>query len=91
MNFETLADVFIGITGRDRQAAGHIAGIRHYNGNEFLSSEYYETVLEGLTIFQDDDLLFEPGTRYAASAGVLQKIRKQENQRKAAGSPMRAS
>lgn len=51
-----------------RQAAGHIAGIRHYDGNEFLSSTYYPTVLEGLTIFQNDDLLFEPGTRFAYSS-----------------------
>lgn len=51
-----------------RQAAGHTAGIRHYNGNEFLSSDHYPTVLEGLTIFQDDDLRFEPGTRFAYSS-----------------------
>ena len=31
-----------------RQLAGHIAGIRHYNGNEFLSSDHYGTVLAGL-------------------------------------------
>ena len=42
-----------------RQAAGHIAGIRHYRGAEFLSSQYYATVEGGLKIFQDDDLLTE--------------------------------
>ena len=26
-----------------RQVAGHLAGIRHYNGDEFLSSKHYET------------------------------------------------
>ena len=51
-----------------RQLAGHVAGIRHYRGDEFFSSRYYGTVLEGLEIFQDDDLLFEPGTDYHYSS-----------------------
>lgn len=51
-----------------RQIAGHLAGIRHYRGQEFLSSQRYATVLEGLQIFQDDTLLFEPGTRYSYSS-----------------------
>lgn len=51
-----------------RQLAGHIAGVRHYQGEERLSSHYYETILEGLEIFQDDPLLFEPGTQYAYSS-----------------------
>lgn len=51
-----------------RQVAGHIAGIRHYNGNEFMSDKLYKTVDEGLTIFQNDPLLFEPGTQYSYSS-----------------------
>lgn len=51
-----------------RQLAGHLAGIRHYRGNEFLIRDRYDTVLEGLEIFQDDSLLFEPGTSYAYSS-----------------------
>lgn len=51
-----------------RQVAGHIAGIRHYNGEEFLSANYYKTVSEGLEIFKNDSLLFEPGTRYNYSS-----------------------
>lgn len=51
-----------------RQVSGHIAGIRHYRGIEFMSSRLYETVDEGLTIFQDDPLLFEPGTQYSYSS-----------------------
>ena len=51
-----------------RQLAGHIAGIRHYNGDEFLSSDYYATVLGGLEIFDDDPLLFEPETDYSYSS-----------------------
>jgi len=51
-----------------RQVAGHLAGVRHYNGNEFLNATRYETIADGLTIFQDDTLLFEPGDRYSYSS-----------------------
>lgn len=51
-----------------RQVAGHIAGIRHYNPGEFESMRRYATVREGLSIFSDDSLLFEPGTRYSYSS-----------------------
>ena len=51
-----------------RKVAGHLGGVRHYNGAEFLSSRRYGTVLEGLEIFQDDTLLFEPGERYSYSS-----------------------
>lgn len=51
-----------------RQLAGHLAGIRHYNGLEFLSNKYYSTVESGLVIFKDDPLLHEPGTKYAYSS-----------------------
>lgn len=51
-----------------RQLAGHLAGIRHYRGEEMLSRERYPTVTAGLEIFKDDSLLFEPGTEYAYSS-----------------------
>ncbi len=51
-----------------RQLAGHLSGMRHYNGEEFLSSRRYETVMEGLEIFQDDTLLFRPGERFSYSS-----------------------
>ena len=51
-----------------RQVAGHIAGIRHYQGDEFGSMRPYPTVRDGLTIFENDSLLFEPGTRYSYSS-----------------------
>jgi len=51
-----------------KQIAGHIGGIRHYKGNEMMSDVYYPTVKEGLVIFKDDDLLFEPGTDYSYSS-----------------------
>ncbi len=50
-----------------RQVAGHLAGIRHYRGDEFASMAPYPTVRAGLRIFEDDSLLFEPGTRYSYS------------------------
>lgn len=51
-----------------KQVAGHIAGIRHYNGGEFMSRKLYPTVSSGLEIFKDDPLLFEPGTDYRYSS-----------------------
>ena len=51
-----------------RQVAGHISGIRHYRGNESLSSRRYSNVSEGLDIFESDPLLFEPGTQYSYSS-----------------------
>ncbi len=51
-----------------RLVAGHIAGVRHYRGDENYSSRRYATVLEGLEIFQDDTLLFQPGSRYSYSS-----------------------
>jgi CubicO group peptidase (beta-lactamase class C family) len=51
-----------------RELAGHLAGIRHYQGNEFLSNTPYPSVSAGLAIFANDSLLFEPGTRFAYSS-----------------------
>jgi serine beta-lactamase-like protein LACTB len=51
-----------------RLVAGHLAGIRHYRGDENLSNRRYETVREGLSIFQGDPLLHEPGTQYLYSS-----------------------
>jgi len=52
-----------------KQVGGHIAGIRHYAGeHEVLNTTYYPTVTDGLQIFQDDSLLFEPGTDYSYSS-----------------------
>ncbi len=50
-----------------RQVAGHLAGIRHYNGNEFFSAENYDSVAAGLAIFADDPLINKPGSAYAYS------------------------
>jgi CubicO group peptidase (beta-lactamase class C family) len=51
-----------------RLLAGHLAGIRHYNGNEFLSANHYATVPEGLAIFKDDPLVVAPGTEFRYSS-----------------------
>lgn len=51
-----------------RQVAGHLAGIRHYINDEWLSARRYHSVEEGLGIFMDDPLLFEPGTDYFYSS-----------------------
>lgn len=51
-----------------RQVGGHIAGIRHYLGDENFSDVRYETVSDGLEIFQDSPLLFEPGSDYSYSS-----------------------
>ena len=46
-----------------RQLASHTAGLRGYRGMEYGLNKPY-TIKESLAIFQDDDLLFEPGTSY---------------------------
>ena len=51
-----------------RQLAGHLAGIRHYRDREFLLNRRFATVRDGLAIFQDDSLLFPPGTRFSYSS-----------------------
>lgn len=51
-----------------RLLAGHLAGIRHYRGNEFQSDKKYETVTSGLDIFINDPLINEPGTEYSYSS-----------------------
>ncbi|GAB4542782.1 MAG: hypothetical protein Tsb0010_19560 [Parvularculaceae bacterium] len=47
-----------------RQLGGHLGGIRHYEGEEFLSAVHYDTVRAGLDIFENDPLVNEPGTAY---------------------------
>ncbi|HDR88625.1 MAG TPA: class A beta-lactamase-related serine hydrolase [Bacteroidetes bacterium] len=51
-----------------RMVAGHLAGIRHYRGDEFMNNRFYPSVDEGLSIFITDSLLFRPGTRYSYSS-----------------------
>lgn len=51
-----------------KEISGHIAGIRHYRGNEFLMNKRFNSVSSSLSIFKDDSLLFEPGTNYSYSS-----------------------
>jgi serine beta-lactamase-like protein LACTB len=51
-----------------RMVAGHLAGIRHYKGDEFLIQKHYASVSEGLKIFQDDPLVSPPGTKFNYSS-----------------------
>lgn len=50
-----------------RQLANHTSGIRHYKGQEFLSNKQYNSTVEALAIFSNDELLFKPGSRYKYS------------------------
>jgi CubicO group peptidase (beta-lactamase class C family) len=50
-----------------RLLAGHLAGVRHYRGEEFLSSRRYDNSLAGLEMFQDDTLQTPPGQAYSYS------------------------
>jgi len=48
-----------------RLLLGHLSGVRHYKDEtEFASTRHYNSVVEGLDMFKDDPLLFEPGTKY---------------------------
>jgi serine beta-lactamase-like protein LACTB len=49
---------------RIRHLLTHTSGIRHYNGNEMNSREFYPTIDRAIAVFKDDPLLFAPGDRY---------------------------
>jgi serine beta-lactamase-like protein LACTB len=48
-----------------RQLMTHTAGVRHYNGDEFLSNVSYTDVMTPMEVFWADSLLFDPGTDYS--------------------------
>ena len=52
-----------------RHLMSHTSGIRHYppDGDEFHSTTHYADIVEALEIFEDDPLLFEPGTQQSYS------------------------
>lgn len=51
-----------------RQLMGHVAGVRHYEGEEdYMPSAHCQRASEGLQRFADDPLRFQPETRYAYS------------------------
>jgi serine beta-lactamase-like protein LACTB, mitochondrial len=51
-----------------RQLGGHLAGIRHYEGAEALSTRHYPSLRSSLAIFEDDPLVAEPGQRFLYSS-----------------------
>lgn len=57
-----------GVQITPRLLAGHLAGIRHYKGDEFLISKHYDSVLDGLKIFENDPLISPPGTAFHYSS-----------------------
>ena len=50
-----------------RQVSGHLAGIRHYKGLEFLSNIHYDNVTDPLEVFIHDTLLCLPGEKFSYS------------------------
>jgi len=57
-----------GVPVTTRLLGGHLAGIRHYQGNEFLLNRRFATVTAGLAIFENDSLVAPPGTRFSYSS-----------------------
>jgi serine beta-lactamase-like protein LACTB, mitochondrial len=51
-----------------RMVAGHLGGIRHYQGDEFTIQKHYANVTEGLAIFKDDPLVAPPGMKFNYSS-----------------------
>lgn len=51
-----------------KMVAGHLGGIRHYQGDEFVIQKHYANVAEGLAIFKDDPLVSPPGTKFNYSS-----------------------
>jgi len=51
-----------------RLLAGHLSGIRNYQGDEFHIQKHYASVLDGLEIFKNDPLTSAPGEKYNYSS-----------------------
>ena len=68
-----------------RELMGHIAGVRHYRGDEMLNNQFYPSVTAGLEIFSADTLLFQPRTGYSYSSyawnlvsAIMENVAKQD-------------
>jgi CubicO group peptidase (beta-lactamase class C family) len=51
-----------------RLLLGHLSGIRQYGRNEYINTRRFDSMLEALSVFENDTLLFLPGTRYRYSS-----------------------
>ena len=50
-----------------REVLNHTSGIRHYKESEVGSTNHFNSMSDGFTIFAADPLLFEPGTKFSYS------------------------
>jgi len=50
---------------KTRQLLGHLSGVRNYSESDGLSTRFYSSLTEALSIFKDDPLDFEPGTKFS--------------------------
>tara|TARA_R110002096_G_scaffold17522_3_gene60589 strand:+ start:7933 stop:8997 length:1065 start_codon:yes stop_codon:yes gene_type:complete len=67
-----------------RELSGHLAGIRSYKGNEYVLNKKM-SITEGLELFKNDSLLFEPSTQflynsfgYVLLSEIMQKASKKD-------------
>jgi CubicO group peptidase (beta-lactamase class C family) len=52
-----------------RELLGHLGGIRHYNEKERVEyTTHFDSVASGLSVFKDDPLIAEPGTKFHYSS-----------------------
>ncbi len=51
-----------------RQLGGNIAGIRHYKNDSEYALNKKMSITDGLSLFKDDPLLFEPGSQFNYSS-----------------------
>jgi serine beta-lactamase-like protein LACTB, mitochondrial len=50
-----------------RELLGHLSGIRAYKDREIFNTTHYVNTIDGMSIFKDDPLEFEPGTKFGYS------------------------
>jgi CubicO group peptidase (beta-lactamase class C family) len=51
-----------------RQLAGHLGGIRHYRDDEPTNQKRFNSLVEGLALFENDQMVAPPGTRFFYSS-----------------------
>jgi CubicO group peptidase (beta-lactamase class C family)/4-amino-4-deoxy-L-arabinose transferase-like glycosyltransferase len=50
-----------------RLLLGHLGGVRHYRGEEVFNLWHYHSIQQALSVFRDDPLVHEPGTKFLYS------------------------
>lgn len=68
-----------------RELLGHLAGIRHYDRDDYINQRRYETIGDSLAKFSESALLHKPGTKYSYSSSgyvllgaVIEAVSKEE-------------